>query len=103
MVAGQRFKGITSKTQVDSVTAMPTWLDSFILWNKFKAFQNRPEGLLQNNTKKTIKSKVKMIYQNVQHITNKNKIFIAFLHITTPNIFDISEHGLKDNEITECK
>jgi hypothetical protein len=46
------------------------------------------------------KEKLKIIHQNAQYLRNKIELFTAFLHSTTPDMLAISEHGLKEEEIT---
>jgi hypothetical protein len=48
------------------------------------------------------KEKLKIIYRNAQYIRNKTELFTAFLLRTTQDIVAISEHGLKEEEITQC-
>jgi exonuclease III len=45
---------------------------------------------------------LKIILQNAQYLRNKTELFTAFLHSTTPDVLAISEHGLKENEISQC-
>jgi hypothetical protein len=42
---------------------------------------------------------LKIIYQNIQYISNKIDQIAVFLQETAPHILAISEHGLKENEI----
>jgi hypothetical protein len=46
--------------------------------------------------------KFKIIHQNVQYLRNKTELFAVFLQSTSPDTLVISEHGLKEDEITQC-
>jgi hypothetical protein len=46
--------------------------------------------------------KFKIIHQNAQYLRNKTEIFTVFLQNTSPHILAISEHGFKEDEITQC-
>jgi hypothetical protein len=48
------------------------------------------------------KQKLKIIHDNAPYVRNKTEIFTALLQTTTPDILCISEHGLKDYEISLC-
>jgi hypothetical protein len=40
--------------------------------------------------------------QDAQYLRNKTELFAVFLQSTSPDILAISEHGLKEDEITQC-
>jgi exonuclease III len=46
--------------------------------------------------------KFKIIHQNAQYLRSKTEIFTVFLQSTSPDILTFSEHGHKEDEITQC-
>jgi thymidylate synthase len=61
-------------------------------------------SLVQTQNKETeiSQQQFRVLHQNVQYIRNKTEQLTAFIQTTTPNIFAISEHGLKADEVTQC-
>jgi hypothetical protein len=51
---------------------------------------------------KLIKKTEPIRLQPAQYLGNKTELVTAFLQSTTLDILEISEHGLKDYEITQC-
>jgi exonuclease III len=56
----------------------------------------------EENKETQLSQKFRILHQNVQHLRNKTEQFTAFLQTTTPDISAVSEHGLKEDEITQC-
>jgi hypothetical protein len=56
-----------------------------------------------NHSSTRVRQNLRTIHQNIQYSRNKIDQISVFLQETTPDVLALSEHGLSETEITQCK